>query len=126
MASEQLNDRINGLIEHYLASGGTLGEIAQVVGMNLSTLWRHRTGGFKDPFAVYLIAKMAQKSNEEASALAKEVCVANGGNPDLLGADGAPIAVAANGHRRHRGSMREQVREMIREELALCLAKEPA
>ncbi len=107
-----IQSEINGLIEDHLGNGGTLTHLSAVLGINLSTLWRYRTKGFKDPYAAYLIAKTSGQTEESAQDLAKRVSMARGAKPD------AP-------YQRRNGPaerMREQLREIVIEEVSRVLA----
>jgi hypothetical protein len=116
---KDLNVKVNDRIESYLAMGGTLADLSDVLGINLSTLWRYRRQGFKDPYSVYLIAKSSGQTEDDSLQLAKEVCIANGGNPD---------GKYSSARRRSDRAdvLREQIRALIQEELSKITAKESA
>lgn len=114
MSERLINQQVNQLINEFLATKGTLTDLSNALGINLSTLWRYRSKGFTDPYAVFVIAKASGKTEEEAQSLAKEIFVANGGNPDV------PLSRRRGGRRVER--MRDEIRELIQEELSKALA----
>jgi hypothetical protein len=113
-----LKEKLNALIDEFLRSGGSLTEITAILGVNSSTLWRYRSSGCSDPYACYLIAKLAGKSEEESLAFASQVHVANGGNPD------APLRQSKSRLRRSVAS--DEVRRLVHEEIAKLLGQKSA